>query len=112
MEKRQYTEKDRELAMIKIDGKYHKIVASHHAMCRMEKRERNIDPYVVAGNIIALGPDRIRQLQEDNAEAIIIDEKKNVSIVIGFAKGDDITVITVIDKANVFVKKDTEICTL
>lgn len=105
------TNENRELAMIKIDGKYHKIVASHHAMKRMDKRE--VDRYVVAGNVIALGADRIRELQANDDEAIIIDKKKNVSVVIGFSKGDDITIITVIDKAeNIFVKNDTEICTL
>lgn len=97
---------DRELAVIKIDGKYHEIIASHHAMERMS--ERNVDKYVVAGNVIALGKERIAELQQNNDEAIVIDEVANVSVVVGFSK-NNITIITVINKSNVFVKNNTQI---
>lgn len=97
---------NREIAVTKIDGKYYDIIASNHAMERMT--ERNVDKYVVAGNVIALGPERIAELQKNNDEAIIIDEVNNVSVVVGFGK-NHITIITVIAKANVFVKNNTQI---
>lgn len=100
------TEQNRELAVIKIDGKYYDIVASQHAIERME--ERKVDKYVVAGNVLALGPERISTLQKNHDEAIIIDEVNNVSVVVGFSK-KSITVITVISKSNVFVKNNTQI---
>ena len=78
------TNEDRQIAVVEIDGTYIKITASHHAMGRMAKRE--VDKYVVAGNVLALGPDRISELQKNNDEAIIIDEANNVSVVIGFDK--------------------------
>lgn len=97
---------NRELAVIKIDGKYFDIVASRHAMERME--QRNVDKYVIAGNVLALGPERISELQRNNDEAIIIDEVNHVSVVVGFGK-NNITIITVIAKSNVFVKNNTQI---
>lgn len=103
------TNSNREIASIKIDGKYIDIIASRHAMERME--ERNVDKYVVAGNVIALGPERIAQLQEDNDEAIIIDKENDVSVVVGF-NSDKVTIITVIGKANVYVKSGTQIFNL
>lgn len=101
---------DRLLANININGQQINIVASKHAMERME--ERQVDEFVVAGNVLALGKKRIAELHENNDEAIIIDKDKNVSIVIGFGKRNQITIITVIDRANVFVKKNTEICNI
>lgn len=97
---------NRELASIKIDGKHHDIIASHHAMERMV--ERSVDKYVIAGNVLALGPERINELQKNNDEAIVIDEVNNVSVVVGFGKSY-ITVITVMAKSNVFVKNNTQI---
>lgn len=97
---------NRELAVIKIDGQYFDVVASHHAMERMA--QRNVDKYVIAGNVLALGPERISELQRNNDEAIIIDEVNNVSVVVGFGK-NNITIITVIAKSNVFVKNNTQI---
>lgn len=100
------TNQDRKLAIIQIDDKIHEIIASHHAMKRMEKR--NVNKYVVAGNVLALGPERIKELQDNEDEAIIIDEANNVSVVVGFSE-NNITIITVIDKSNVFVKSNTQI---
>lgn len=97
---------NRELASVKIDNQTFDIIASHHAMERMEERE--VDPYVVTGNVLALGPERIGQLQINNDEAIIIDEVNDVSVVVGVGE-QRITIITVIAKSNVFVKNNTKI---
>jgi len=98
--------KGKAIAELKINGKQYSVRATAHAMERME--ERGVDEYVVAGNVMALGKDRLTELQEEQAEAIVIDDEKNVAVVIGF-KGNRIMVITVIDKAKVFVKKGTVI---
>lgn len=98
--------KEKLIAQLKINGISYSIRATAHAMQRMDERE--IDEYVVSGNIMALGKDKITELQSNNDEAIIIDELKNVAIVIGF-KGNRVYVITVINKSNVYVKDNTVI---
>ncbi len=98
--------KSRSLATLNINGQTYSIRATAHALQRMEQRQ--IDEYVVSGNILALGKTRLQELQTQEEEAIIIDEKTETSVVIGF-KGNCITVITAINKANVFVKTGTTI---
>ena len=98
--------KDKLIAELKINGQQYSIRASAHALQRMEERE--VDEYVVAGNILALGKQRLAELQEEQAEAIIIDEEKDVAVIIGY-KGNRIMVVTVIGRSNVFVKKGTVI---
>jgi len=98
--------KEKLIAQLKINGISYSIRATAHAMQRMDERE--INEYVISGNIMALGKDKITELQSNNDEAIIIDELKNVAIVIGF-KGNRIYVITVINKSNVYVKDNTVI---
>ena len=97
---------NRELASIEINNKTYKITASHHAVERME--QRNVDAYVVASSVLALGPDRIDALHAQNEEAMIIDKTNNVSVVVGMSP-NSITIITVINRANVYVKENTAI---
>ena len=97
---------NRELASIQINNKTYKITASHHAVERME--QRNVDAYVVASSVLALGPDRIDALQAQSEEAMIIDKTNNVSVVVGM-NPNSITIITVINRANVYVKENTAI---
>jgi len=101
--------KSKSIAQIKINGRTYSIRATIHSLQRM--KERNVDEYVVTGCIIALGHDRLLDLQKREAEAIIIDRDKGVSVVIGFTL-NKIKVITVIDKSDVFVKSGTEITTI
>ena len=97
---------NRELASIQINNKTYTIKASHHAVERME--QRNVNAYVVASSVLALGPDRIDALQAQNEEAMIIDKTNNVSVVVGMSP-NSITIITVINRANVYVKENTAI---
>lgn len=94
------------LAQLSISGETYSIRASDHALQRMA--ERGVDEYVVAGTVVSLGKARLQELQDEDAEAIIIDEAKDVAVVIGF-RGNRVMVITVINKSNVFVKSDTTI---
>lgn len=94
------------LATIKIDNEIYSIRTTEHAEERMEQRD--IDEYVVTGNILALGRERLLQLQETQEDAIIIDERKKVSIVICFVK-NTITIITVIGTENIWNNRGTQI---
>lgn len=101
--------KDKLLAQMTIEGMAYSIRATRHALERMA--QRNVDEYVVTGNVLALGKDRLLKLQELQEDVIIIDEVKKVSIVMTFVR-NTIKIITVIDKSNVFVKNNTEIVNL
>ena len=101
--------KDKCLSQITIEKQSYSIRATGHSIERM--KQRNIDEYVVTGNILALGKERLLKLQQTQEEAIIIDELTNTSIVIAFKK-NTIKVVTVINKSNVFVKSNTMIVTL
>lgn len=94
------------LALLTIEGKDYSIRASEHALQRME--ERQVDSYVVAGNVMALGAERLQELQRKQEEAMIIDEENEVAVVIAF-KGNRIMLVTVLNKANCYVKKGTRI---
>ena len=97
------------IATINIEGNTYSIRISNHAQKRME--QRNISSYVIAGNILSLGKERLIELQKMEDDFIIIDDITRTSIVAGF-KRNTITIITVIDKSNIFVKSETQIVNL
>ena len=97
------------IATIDIGSNTYSVRISNHAQKRMQ--ERNISEYVVAGNILTLGKKRLLQLQKAEEDFIIIDDITKTSIVAGF-KRNTITIITVIDKSNIFVKSETQIVNL
>ena len=94
------------IATMTIEGKPYSVRATYHALDRMKKRK--VDEYVVSGTILALGKNRLLDLQENDEDAIIIDNDKGISIVISFYN-NTIKVVTVIDKSRVWVKSNTTI---
>lgn len=94
------------LATVKIDKITLAIKTTAHAEKRL--KERKISSYLIVSNILALDEKVIKELQEKNEETMIIDKKNNASIVIKFTK-KAIMILTVIDKANLFIKEDTKI---
>lgn len=97
------------LAIVEINNLNFMIHASTHALKRMT--QRNINKYAISGSIIALGKDALLSIQESKDQAILIDERRNISIVFA-VKNYRIDIITVINKSNVFVKKNTKIVKL
>ncbi len=97
------------IATIQIGCDTYSIRVSTHAQKRMQ--ERNISSYVIAGNILSLGKNRLLQLQKSGEDFIIIDDITNTSIVAGF-KNNRMFIITVIDKCNIFVKSETQVVNL
>lgn len=97
------------IATINIEGNTYSIRISNHAQKRME--QRNISSYVIAGNILSLGKERLIKLQKMGEDFIIIDDITKTSIVAGF-KGNRIFIITVINKCNVFIKSETQVINL
>ena len=107
--KKNKTPKDKCLAQINISGIIYSIRATAHALERMT--QRGIDNHMVTGNILGLGKDKILELQEQEEEAIIIDEATNTATVIGFKK-NTIKVITVVNTVNIYNSRDTKIIEL
>ena len=98
------------LANLKLEnGRNVSFRASEHGWQRM--MERNIDTETVVGSILTLGSKIITELQASNEEAIVIDETNNIAIVVNFQKNspNTIRVVTVIAKANVYVRQGTRI---
>ena len=94
------------LAKFKIGKKEYTIGATYHSIVRIQ--ERHINPKTLLQSIIAIGAPTIAKFGKNNEEAIIIDKENNISIVAGF-NGTEISIITVIDRANVFVKENTTV---
>ena len=98
------------------------VYLSNHAEKRLRKRistkndiEREVDEYVIASNILALGR-RIESLCEGNEDVAIIDKDMNVTVVAEFIKLSDTEgearIITIIDKTDIYVKEGTTIINL
>lgn len=83
---------------------YH-IVPSDHAVARMS--ERKITDDQIIDNVLSLSTNQVKELTRDESEVIIIDKENGVSIVAGFNKKGIITIITVINKKNPFIKRNT-----
>ena len=97
------------LAIVEINNVNFMIHASNHALKRMA--QRNINKYAISGSIIALGKHALVSIQESKDQAILIDEHRGISIVFA-VRNYRISIITVINKSNVFVKKNTKIVKL
>lgn len=92
----------------KIEGCPVTIDDTNHSIRRYA--DRGITDYAVYGSIIAVGSAILDY--PNGTEFVIIDEDINVSVVCGLhASGGDITIdiVTVIDNANIWVKKGTRI---
>lgn len=86
------------------NGKSYQVELSAHAQKRM--RERGITEEQVAHNLLSITLDEFNHLSKHSLEAMIMDERKEVNIVISFRK-TKIRVITVIKKKNPYAKKNT-----
>jgi len=98
------------------------VYLSNHAEKRLRKRirtndtfEKEIDEYVVASNILALGKKVINHC-ENNDDVAIIDNDMNISVIAEFIKLSDdegeVRIITVLDKTQIYVKEGTTIVVL
>lgn len=94
---------------IKVDNYKHNITCTIHGLERME--ERKIDILKAVESIKEIDEKRLSGLKKINQEMIIIDKKRNISVVAAFI-GATLRIITVIKKSNVFVKKGTFIINL
>lgn len=102
-------EKDKFLVELNFGSITYSVRATAHARQRMV--ERYVEEMVVVGNVISLGEERMNELQETQEEAIIVDEDRDLAIVIGF-KNHVIHIITVLDDMNIWNNRGTRMIRL
>lgn len=80
------------------------IELTSHAEYRL--KQRRIDTFQAIGIILSLGKKRIKQYNNSNKDIFIMDKKLNLSIVFAI-ENNNITIITVIHKADCYIKEGT-----
>jgi hypothetical protein len=87
-----------------LNGKTYSIRLTNHAEQRLQ--QRNIDLFQVTGSILSLGQKTITDYSGSNRDIFIIDKEHNFSIVCNITHRT-ITIVTVIDNADCWVKSGT-----
>lgn len=94
------------IAQIKINYTTYSLRATDHGLERM--KQRKISEYVVTGDILSLGKDRLLELQKQDKDIALIDTLRNIAIILQF-QGNIIKVLTVINSSDIYVKGTTVI---
>ena len=87
-----------------INNKTYSIRLSSHAKQRLQ--QRNIDLYQVTGSILSLGEKTITEYSGSNRDIFIQDKQNNFSIVCNITNRT-ITIVTVIDNCDCWIKNGT-----
>ena len=87
-----------------LNNKTYSIRLSSHASQRLQQRQ--IDLYQVTGSILSLGEKTITAYSGSNRDIFIMDKQNNFSIVCNITNRT-ITIITVIDNVDCWVKNGT-----
>ena len=87
-----------------IADKTYSIRLTAHAKQRLT--DRNIDLYQVTGSILSLGENIIEKYSGSNRDIFIMDKENNFSIVCNITYRT-ITIVTVIDNSDCWVKNGT-----
>lgn len=98
--------KSKSLAQITIENETYSIRATGHAVDRMI--ERKVDKWVVSGDVLALGKERLLSYTKLTKDVALIDGKRGITIILGFRK-NTIYILTVIDKSDVYILDNTMI---
>ncbi len=92
-----------------IDGQTFSVILTKHAELRLS--QRNIDQFQAIGLILSLGKERILSYINSEEDIMIIDKVNNFSVCVAITDSE-ITIITVINNADIWVKEGTKICNL
>ena len=87
-----------------INNQTFNIILTNHATQRFH--QRGLDKFQIIGSILALGEKTILHYQNSNKDLMVIDKINNFSIVASI-NGNDIVIITLIDKSDIFIKEGT-----
>lgn len=87
-----------------INNKTYSIRLSDHAELRL--KQRNIDLFQAIGSILSLGENRITKYSGADRDIFIQDKQHNFSVVCNIT-ARTITIVTVIDNADCYIKNGT-----
>lgn len=87
-----------------ITDKTYSIRLTKHAEQRLQ--QRNVDLYQVTGSILSLGEKTITKYSGSDKDIFIMDKVNNFSIICNIT-ANTITIITVIDSADCWIKNGT-----
>lgn len=94
----------RQVTQFTIDNKTYSIRLTKHAEERL--KQRNVDLYQTIGSILSLGEKRIQDYSGSNKDIFIMDKENGFSIVCNIELRT-ITIVTVIDKVDCYIKEGT-----
>jgi hypothetical protein len=87
-----------------------KVQATNHAQKRFTERNIDVDWYVLAADIMSIGDSIINRLERD---ICVVDQKHDLALIIEVTKVAkrecEVNIITILDKADCFVKNGTEV---
>lgn len=87
-----------------INNNTYSIRLSDHATQRLQ--QRNLDLYQITGSILSLGEKTITEYSGSDKDIFIMDKENNFSIVCNITN-NTITIVTVINNADCWIKKGT-----
>lgn len=94
------------LATILIGEHTVDIIATRHANIRMHQRK--VDPLLIISGVASVPSKDINQMMKKKTAAMVLDETNNLGIVFTI-ENKQIVIITVIQKKNIYVKKNTKV---
>lgn len=109
MNKRQYINGSRQVSIYKINDITFEVRISKHADDRLQQRK--LDIFMVTGAIFSLGQKRINDYRDTGRDIFVMDKTNDLSVVCCI-EGNIITIITVLDKADCYVKNGTDVINL
>jgi hypothetical protein len=86
-----------------VSGKFFRLIATNHAIKRI--KQRRLNKYQIASAILGLGT-KLEMYNNSGKQILISDKDKNLSTIFAIEKYN-IVLVTVLDKANPYVKENT-----
>jgi putative NADH-flavin reductase len=94
-----------EITAFTIGSDIFRVIGTNHALEMLQ--ERNLDPFYVASACLALGQ-KLGDYNDSDKKVMIKDEGRSLACLIA-VESYTIVLITVIDRADVFAKNNTEV---
>ena len=94
----------KQLKTIEVNEDKFYINSTSHFLEKIKEREISTD--LVVKTILDIGKERLADLEKRNIEVMVINQEKELSVIVGMS-GNDITIMTAINKKDIIVKEDT-----
>jgi hypothetical protein len=104
-----YYKGSRQLNTFTINNVTYCIKISEHAELRLSQRK--LDLFKIVGAILSLGENKIKNYSNTNKDIFIMDNTNNFSVVC-YIKNYTIMIVTVLNKADCYVREGTDVINL